>query len=168
MTYAIILSAGNGMRLNHSQIKPLVLINKKPLFLYTVRTFIKQNNIDQVILVIEQQHEASYRQWIKSNKLRLCYGSNQSRCQSLINAIAFLKTNFTLDKNDIILTHDVARINVCGRIINDNIRVAKNVGYASTLIPISDSICEVSDTFKYINRQHKYLVQTPQTFQYKY
>jgi 2-C-methyl-D-erythritol 4-phosphate cytidylyltransferase len=80
----------------------------------------------------------------------------------------FLKEHYSLSVRDIIITHDCARINITSDIINRNIAVAKKYGLASTVLPISDSLCEITNTSRYIARNDKYLVQTPQTFQYKY
>jgi 2-C-methyl-D-erythritol 4-phosphate cytidylyltransferase len=57
---------------------------------------------------------------------------------------------------------------VSASIIDDNIRVASDTGYASTVLPIHDSLCEINKTTKYITRDHKFSVQTPQSFQYRY
>jgi 2-C-methyl-D-erythritol 4-phosphate cytidylyltransferase len=82
--------------------------------------------------------------------------------------MAFLNANYSILPTDIIITHDAARINVNSRIINDNICVAKKHGYASTVLPLADSLCQLNKTISYVSRDNKFLVQTPQTFQYKY
>jgi 2-C-methyl-D-erythritol 4-phosphate cytidylyltransferase len=82
--------------------------------------------------------------------------------------VDFLNEHFHLKPNDILITHDAARININNEIINQNIAVATKYGYASTVLPLRDSIGQLTNTIQYINRSHKYIIQTPQTIQYKF
>jgi 2-C-methyl-D-erythritol 4-phosphate cytidylyltransferase len=167
MTYAIILAAGFGSRFVKQPIKPLFVINKKPIFLHSVLTFLKNKNIDKILLVVNKDYENLYKKYLSKNILT-CHGDKSFRYQSLINGVSFLEKKYSLNKNDIIITHDAARINVDNEIINQNITISKKYGYATTILPINDSICEINKISKYIDRNNKYLVQTPQTIQYKY
>jgi 2-C-methyl-D-erythritol 4-phosphate cytidylyltransferase len=171
MVYAIILAAGSGERFNKSPIKPLFLIKHKPLFLHSLDTFLSSNKIDQILLVINKKHQSSFSKYLKAlkyKKVLICYGDSSARYKSLINAMKYLKQVQPLSNRDIILTHDAARINVTTDIINMNISVAQKTGCASTVLPLHDSIGEIKNTMKYLDRTHKYLIQTPQTIQYKH
>jgi 2-C-methyl-D-erythritol 4-phosphate cytidylyltransferase len=61
MIYAILLAAGTGTRLRQKQIKPLVLIKQKPVFLYTVDTFLKQSKINRIFLVVNPKYTNQYK-----------------------------------------------------------------------------------------------------------
>jgi 2-C-methyl-D-erythritol 4-phosphate cytidylyltransferase len=82
--------------------------------------------------------------------------------------VSYLNQQFKLKPTDIIITHDAARINVTEKIIDDNIMITKQYGYASTVLPLHDSIMELKKEMHYLERSNKYIVQTPQTFQYKF
>jgi 2-C-methyl-D-erythritol 4-phosphate cytidylyltransferase len=118
------------------------------------------------VVVINHKYKNEFKKWIPKDVL-ICDGGKE-RQDSLVNGVNFLKTNFKLSPNDIIITHDCARINIKNNIINRNINTTKKHGYASTVLPITDSLCEVTNVSKCIDRRNKYLVQTPQSFQYKY
>jgi 2-C-methyl-D-erythritol 4-phosphate cytidylyltransferase len=171
MTYAIILAAGLGHRFKETPIKPLFPIKGKPLFLHSLNVFLSCKNIETIILVINKEHRVSYLKYIDKLKSKNCYltfGDPKQRYKSLMNAMMYVQKNFSLQPNDIILTHDAARINVTPKIIKQSILVAQKYGYASTVLPIHDSIGEIIKTVKYLDRHNKYLIQTPQTIQYKY
>jgi 2-C-methyl-D-erythritol 4-phosphate cytidylyltransferase len=173
MNYGIILAAGNGTRLEiKNPIKPLVLIKSKPLFYHSLSTFLNNKQINEIVLVVNQKYHNAYLQYINQHKFKkpvyVIDGSNQARHLSLLIAMNFLKDKKQLNINDIIVTHDAARINVSNELINSSIAIAKKYGYSSTVLPLYDSLCEITNKSKYIERSHKYLVQTPQTFQFKY
>jgi 2-C-methyl-D-erythritol 4-phosphate cytidylyltransferase len=173
MNYGIILAAGNGTRLElKNPIKPLVIIKSKPLFCHALFTFLKNKLIHEIVLVVNKKYHKAYLQHIAKHKLNkpvhIIDGSDVGRHLSLLAAMNFLKDNKRLNGNDIFVTHDAARINVSTELINSSIYVAKKHGYASTVLPLYDSLCEITNKSKYIDRSHKFLVQTPQTFQYKY
>ncbi|MDR0675222.1 MAG: 2-C-methyl-D-erythritol 4-phosphate cytidylyltransferase [Mycoplasmataceae bacterium] len=171
MTYGIILAAGIGERFKKTPIKPLFLIKGKPLFLYTVDTFLDSQRIDKILLVINQKFKKQFQGYLASPKYRsilICDGDQRARWKSLIKAMDYLSSHCVLKPNDIIVSHDAARINLTTKIINDNILVTNKYGYASTVLPLHDSIMEFKDQALYLERTHKYIVQTPQTFQYKF
>jgi 2-C-methyl-D-erythritol 4-phosphate cytidylyltransferase len=131
-----------------------------------LRTLIKNKNINKTVVVINPKYKKEFLKWIPKNVL-ICDGGKE-RQDSLVAGIKFLKQHYNLSAHDIIITHDCARINISQDIINQNITITKKCGFASTVFPISDSLCEVADTSRYITRDNKYLVQTPQTFQYRF
>jgi 2-C-methyl-D-erythritol 4-phosphate cytidylyltransferase len=82
--------------------------------------------------------------------------------------VQFANNHFKLQPQDILVTHDAARINVSRKIIDKNIEIARKYGFASTVLSLHDSIVEVKEQIKYLERSHKYIVQTPQTIQYRF
>jgi 2-C-methyl-D-erythritol 4-phosphate cytidylyltransferase len=98
----------------------------------------------------------------------ICNGDQQARWKSLSKGVDFLNKHLQLKSTDIIVTHDAARINVTSEIIETNILTTAKYGYASTVLQLHDSIMELKKDVHYLERSHKYLVQTPQSFQYKF
>ena len=87
-----------------------------------------------------------------------------------MNAIAYIEKNYRLDDDTIIVTHDAVRPFVTYRIIQDNIKAAKEFGACDTVIPATDTIVESCDklTISSIpNRANLYQGQTPQSFKAK-
>ena len=69
-----------------------------------------------------------------------------------------------------IVTHDSVRPFVTHRILEDNIRYAKEMGACDTVIPATDTIVESADNKQITsipNRSKMYQGQTPQSFRAK-
>jgi 2-C-methyl-D-erythritol 4-phosphate cytidylyltransferase len=105
--------------------------------------------------------------WSKSGKIIVCKGDKNERQQSLINGINALEQSVKLKPQDVIITHDAARPFPYQYLIDHHIKNTKRFGYSTTLYKINDSLCELNKTIKYLDRQNKYLVQTPQSLLYK-
>jgi len=90
-----------------------------------------------------------------------------SRNDTIMNAIAFIENEGTLDENTIIVTHDSVRPFVTRRIITENIAAARAYGACDTVVPATDTIVEALDN-KIISsipdRSKMYQGQTPQSF----
>jgi 2-C-methyl-D-erythritol 4-phosphate cytidylyltransferase len=171
MNYGIILAAGNGVRLGiKDPIKPLVLVKNKPIFLHSLIVFTQNKNIDEIVLVVNKKYHNQYLKYLTKfvKPIHVVDGSNVARHLSLSLAVQFFQNEKHLQSNDVIVTHDAARINVSNELINLSIQVAKKYGCASTVLPLYDSLCEINNKSVYLDRANKYLVQTPQTFQFKY
>jgi 2-C-methyl-D-erythritol 4-phosphate cytidylyltransferase len=82
MTYAIILAAGLGTRFKKTPIKPLFIINQKPMFLHSVETFVRNHKIDKVLLVVNHEYKTAFQKHIntlKSKNVLICEGDNVAR-----------------------------------------------------------------------------------------
>ena len=90
-----------------------------------------------------------------------------TRNETIMNSIAYIEEKFGLDEDTIIVTHDSVRPFVTSRIIEENIRYAKEVGACDTAMPATDTIVvsEDNDIISDIPERRKmYQGQTPQTF----
>ena len=91
----------------------------------------------------------------------------KTRNDTLINAIEYINDNFDIDDDSIIVTHDSVRPFVTHRIIEDNIKAAKEFGACDTVVPATDTIVESVDSKLIKNipiRDNYYQGQTPQSF----
>ena len=85
-------------------------------------------------------------------------------------AIDFVETNYGLDDDTILLTHDAVRPFVTHRIINDNIEAVRKHGACDTVWGATDTIVESVDGEFISNipeRKNMYQGQTPQSFKAK-
>jgi 2-C-methyl-D-erythritol 4-phosphate cytidylyltransferase len=57
MTYAILLAGGIGERLGTNPIKPLLLINKTPMFAHALRVLINNKYINKIVVVINPKYK---------------------------------------------------------------------------------------------------------------
>ena len=165
MNIAIILASGSGSRIKSSNLpKQFVVVNDKPILFYSVLTFEKCSYIDQIIIVSNEDYFDFINKWINllniSKVSNLVKGGNSRQESSYLGV-----TSVNACEDDIILIHDAARPLISEEIIINNIKAAKEHKSVITAIKSTDSIVSIQDG--YLNREHIYSVQTPQTFKFK-
>jgi 2-C-methyl-D-erythritol 4-phosphate cytidylyltransferase len=82
MVCGIILAAGVGQRFKKTPIKPLYIINKKPLFLHSLDTFLATKKIHKILLVINDQYLKDFKKYLSLPKYKnvlICNGDQQAR-----------------------------------------------------------------------------------------
>lgn len=170
MNVALIVAAGLGKRMGHiDRPKQFLLINGKPLLIYTIEAFNKNLEVEQIVVVTNKEHIEEVKELCKSNKLnkvKTVVAGGETRQQSVYNGLKAIKGN----KGDIVLIHDAARPLVGQRIITDNINACQFYDAVATAIKTSDTIIKSDDqqTITDVpNRKDLYQVQTPQTFKYE-
>ncbi len=174
MVYASLLAGGKGLRMESSIPKQYLILNDKPVFIYTLECFLNNKNIDKILLVCEK----SYMDYVSSEIIKY-FGSfcnvsivegGTTRIDSLINSINYIVSHFTVHDDDILLTHDVVRPFVSDEIIDNNIEQAKEYGAVTTVVPAIDTICQSVDG-QFVNnipiRSQMFQIQSPQTFNLK-
>lgn len=166
MNSAIILAGGRGRRMGSDISKQYILINNKPILYYTLKKFINNDSIDEVILVLpEDEIEYCKREILKKYNLEVnkivCGG--KERQDSVLNALR------SLENCDIVLIHDGARPFVSDRIITEGINFAKEFKAVAPGVMPKDTI-KVKDDYgiseQTLNREKLVAVQTPQIFDY--
>jgi len=93
-----------------------------------------------------------------------------TRNDTVMNSIKHIENKYGLDDETVIVTHDSVRPFVTHRVLEDNIRYAKEYGACDTVIPASDTIVESLDNALITNipdRSKMYQGQTPQSFKAK-
>ncbi|MDO5039668.1 2-C-methyl-D-erythritol 4-phosphate cytidylyltransferase [Clostridium sp.] len=166
MNSAIILAGGRGRRMGSDISKQYILINNKPILYYTLKKFINNDSIDEVILVLpEDEIEYCKREILKKYNLEVnkivCGG--KERQDSVLNGLR------SLENCDIVLIHDGARPFVSDRIITEGISFAKEFKAVAPGVMPKDTI-KVKDDYgiseQTLNREKLVAVQTPQIFDY--
>ena len=177
MNVAILLAGGSGTRIKSSKIpKQFIEINNKPIFIYTLETFINNKNISEIILCCNINWISKANKYIKeffgknTNNIHVIDGG-PSRNHSILNAINYIDKNMNLKNDDIILTHDIVRMFVSDEIINNNINdsIISN-SIINTCIKSVDSLtmtCNNIDVSDIPNRDHYLNSQTPQSGKYE-
>ncbi|MCF7873175.1 MAG: 2-C-methyl-D-erythritol 4-phosphate cytidylyltransferase [Candidatus Omnitrophica bacterium] len=155
---AVIVCAGFGKRIG--QPKANILLAGKPLFYYSLRTFLGISQIDQVILVLQKKHFKIVRKFISNERINLVEGA-KTRKQSVTNGLAKIR-----DEINYVLIHDCARPFVKKQII---LKVIKELKMHSAVIPgikVKDTLKQVKEGLvkKTLDRNNIYSIQTPQGF----
>ena len=172
MIFAAILAGGVGSRTGNSDVpKQFLNLGDKPILIHTIEKFIINSKFDKILVLTPNNFINSTIDLIKNiegetDKIIVLEGG-ETRNDTIRNAISYIKSNFSIDDNSIIVTHDSVRPFVSHRIIEDNIKMASEYGACDTVIPATDTIVESvdGDTISSIPlRDHYYQGQTPQSF----
>ncbi len=173
--FAAILAGGIGSRMRNSdKPKQFLKIGEKPIIIHTIEKFIVENEFEKIIVLTPKQwikhtEDMINKYIIAKDKIVVIEGGT-SRNATIINSINYIKDNYTLNDDTILVTHDSVRPFVTQRIIKDNIEITKKDGACDTVIAATDTIVE-SKNNKHISsipdRSIMYQGQTPQSFKAK-
>lgn len=175
LIYAGILAGGKGTRMGNVPMpKQFLTLNDKPIIVHTVEKFILNNQFKKIIIATPKEwlnHTKNILQKYKLDfaKLEVITGGSD-RNATIMNIIDHIDTNFSLNDDDILVTHDAVRPFLTHRIIQDNIDEGLKHGAVDTVIKAIDTIVESKDN-EYISsiprRDYMFQGQTPQTFNAK-
>ena len=170
MNIALVLAAGSGVRMNNSQPKQFLLVNEKPLFVFSVEAFQKNENINAIIIATNKECVEQVKNWCNKyqlDKVKAVIAGGETRQASVYNGLKEIEK--FADCKDLVLIHDSARPLVSQRIINDNIQLGQKYGAVDTVIQASDTIVNSKNEEtinEILNRSELYQTQTPQTFEF--
>ena len=172
MIFAAILAGGIGSRMGETDTpKQFLTLGDKPVIVHTIEKFAINSKFDKIIVLSPKNFINYTNDLIKEyfgdyNNLVVLEGG-KTRNDTLITAIEYINDNFDIDDDSIIVTHDSVRPFVTHRIIEDNIKAAKEFGACDTVVPATDTIVESVDSKLIKNipiRDNYYQGQTPQSF----
>lgn len=171
MVYAAILAGGIGSRMGEDKPKQYIRIGGRPIILHTIEKFILCGEFEEILILcpkewVEYTKSLLDRYMEPSNKIRVLEGGS-TRNETIQNAIGYIEKAGNLKEDTILVTHDAVRPFVTYRIIQDNIKAAKEYGACDTVVPATDTIVESTnnDTITAIpDRAKLYQGQTPQSF----
>ena len=172
MIFAAILAGGIGSRMGETDTpKQFLTLGDKPVIIHTIEKFAINSKFDKII-VLSPKNFINYtndliKEYFGDNNNIVVLEGGKTRNDTLINAIEYINDNFDIDDDSIIVTHDSVRPFVTHRIIEDNIKAAKEFGACDTVVPATDTIVESVDSKLIKNipiRDNYYQGQTPQSF----
>ena len=175
MIYAEILAGGKGTRMGNTDMpKQFLMLGQKPVFIHTVEQFLINKRVDKVLICCPKEWMAHTKATLTkyvgdASKVYVVEGG-ATRNDTILNGCRFIKENFGLHEDDIILTHDAVRPFLSQRIIDDNIDYGMKYGAVDTVIPATDTIVHSADNQIITDipvRSEMYQGQTPQTFNIK-
>ena len=172
MIFAAILAGGIGSRMGGTDTpKQFLTLGDKPVIIHTVDKFVINSKFDKILVLSPESfvnHTKNLiNEYFGENDDIIVLKGGDTRNDTLINSIEYIKENFEIDDDSIIVTHDSVRPFVTHRIIEDNIEAAKEFGACDTVVLATDTIVESVDS-KIITdipiRDNYYQGQTPQSF----
>ena len=169
--FAAVLPAGGlGKRMGGNIPKQLMQLGGKPVYQYSLETFLKMDEIAEVVMAVpadwKDYFEKEIEVWISASenvekfrtKLKIVLGGKE-RWQSVENGVNALTSNA-----EYVLVHDVARPFISEKIIRDVFDTLVNKGSCLVAKPAIDTIKVASDgrVENTIDRSKVWLAQTPQ------
>ena len=175
MVFGVILAGGIGSRMgNVEKPKQYLTVGDKPIIIHTLEKFYINDSFEKIIVLCPSQwveHTKNLvKKHIKEEGRVVVIQGGDTRNETIMNSIRYIEENYGLDDETIIVTHDSVRPFLTHRIIEDNIRYAKEFGACDTVIPATDTIVESVDGQCISNipdRKCMYQGQTPQSFKAK-
>jgi len=175
MNFGVILAGGIGSRMgNVEKPKQYLTVGDKPIIVHTIEKFYVNSNFEKIIVLCPQQwvgHTKDLvRKYLKDDERIVVIQGGETRNETIMNSIRYIEENYGLSDDTIIVTHDSVRPFVTHRIIEENIRYAKEFGACDTVIAATDTIVESEDGVVISNipdRRKMYQGQTPQSFNAK-
>ena len=164
----LLIAGGSGNRMHQDIPKQFLTVNEKPVIVYTLTAFEKHPEIDAIAVVCIAGWEQvlwAYAKQFGITKLKYVVPGGKNGQDSIRNGVMELEKHY--DPEDIVLIHDAIRPMVSAEIISDNIRVARQFGNATTVIPCAEAMLQTEDGVvsvgSYPRDRHK-RTQTPQAF----
>ncbi len=173
MVFGVILAGGIGSRMgNVEKPKQFLMIGEKPILIHTIEKFYMHDAFEKLIVLCPRQWMEHTKNLVKkyfkekADHVKVLEGGT-SRNETIMNSIDYIEKEYGLDDDTIIVTHDSVRPFLTYRIIEENIKYAREYGACDTVIPATDTIVDSQDG-KVISsvpdRAKMYQGQTPQSF----
>ena len=164
----IIVAAGSGKRMKSTIAKQYIELKGRTILSYTVETFEKSDNIDEIILVTSQEAIDFVTKNIVNKyqftKVNAVVAGGAERQDSVYNGLKKVSKD-----TDVVLIHDGVRPFVNDSYITKLESIAMEFGACVLGAPVKDTI-KICDSEGYIvdtpNRSTLWLAQTPQCFKY--
>ena len=170
MNIVLLIAGGVGSRFGANIPKQFVEINNKPIIAYTLETFQKAIEIDQIVVVSVAGWE-DYIERLKNNfaitKLMHIITGGDSRFESIYKGLISLAD--IANESDLVLIHDAVRPCVTTNEMNSSLRVAKIQGAALAVASCYDTMFVSRDGIiidKVFPREELFKGQTPESIQY--
>ncbi len=170
MNVAIIIAGGSGKRMGYDIPKQFININDKPVLIYTLESFQKHPQIDEIEVVCIDGWQDILKAYAKQfgiTKLKYIVTGGKNGQESIRNGVFNLENICSPDDN--IIVHDGVRPLVDEAIISDVLVKCNKYGNAVSSMPYNEQIFIIKDEYtteKYIPRETLRRVVTPQAYKF--
>ena len=168
---AIIIAGGKGSRMGQDIPKQFINVYDKPVLIYTLESFERHPEIDEIeVVCIDGWHDIlrAYAKQFNITKLKYVISGGETGQESIRNGVYNLEGKVNPDDN--IIIHDGIRPLVEPAVLSDVIIKCNQYGNGVTSLPYNEQIFVIDDeisTTKYIPRETLRRVSTPQAYKFK-
>ncbi|MEI7422584.1 MAG: 2-C-methyl-D-erythritol 4-phosphate cytidylyltransferase [Prolixibacteraceae bacterium] len=158
----IIVAGGSGSRMGSEIPKQFILLENRPVLMWTMSRFIQYDPTIPLVLVLPESQIARWKELCIScqfNHPHLVVKGGETRYQSVKNGLN------ALGETDLVAIHDGVRPLVSGETIENCFNQADKTGAAIPVLPLNETIrTGTMKDSKTVDRSLFYAVQTPQVF----
>lgn len=166
MNYTVVLpAAGSGKRMKADKNKLLLELFGKPIFLYTLEVFQRDQNCDGIWLAVKEQERDLIESYVKRYNITKVQGYATGGMERQDSVRACLEA---IPPCGVVLVHDAARPFIDREVIARLVETAQMSGAAIAGVPVKDTIKKVSNGIisETVDRNQLWMIQTPQAFRY--
>jgi 2-C-methyl-D-erythritol 4-phosphate cytidylyltransferase len=160
--YAVIVAGGTGIRMLGDVPKQFMLLNGKPIILYSIDAFYSFDSKIQIIVVIHPDYLVFWEELRMGFKIDIPFlvaAGGKTRFDSVKNGLNLI------DEDGFVAIHDAARPVINPDFIGQLFSEAENHGSAMPGIALNDTIRMIDgDTSHQLDRTFLRAMQTPQVF----
>jgi 2-C-methyl-D-erythritol 4-phosphate cytidylyltransferase len=161
---AIIVAGGSGQRMGSDLPKQFLMIHGKPIFLYSIESFLAAIDDIEILLVLPVDYHDFARKMMDDakfdvNLIKIISGGS-TRFHSVQNGLN------TLSDDGIVFIHDAVRCMVSIDLIQRCLAGCIEKGSAIPVLEVRDSMRRLNrnGNSEIVSRENLRIVQTPQTF----
>jgi len=160
---AIILACGESKRLKSKFPKQYIEIFEDIVLNHTIKIFLKNNEIAQILLVLNRKHKKYFNKIIVDKRILYTYGGN-SRQKSVFYGLKYIKKFKPIN----VLIHDANRPFTDMKLISEILKKLRKFKAVIPRIKIQDTIKKIENgKITPLNRNKIFALQTPQGFKFK-
>lgn len=166
---ALIIAGGVGARTHQDIPKQFIHVKDVPVIVYTLKAFQSHPQIDSIeVVCLDGWHDVlwAYAKQFGISKLENVVNGGKTGQDSIQNGLWDIAKRYKKD-DDVVLIHDAIRPMVSADVISDNIRVCRQFGNATTVVPCTSVMLSTEDSAVsegQIPRSNLRITQTPQSF----
>ena len=158
----IITAGGIGRRMRSSLPKQFILVNEKPILMYTIKVFYEYDPKIEILLTLPEDWRNYWEDLLREHDFKIPHrivSGGKERYDSIKNALSKCAGN-------LIAVHDGVRPLVELDTIRNCFKEAEKSGAAIPVVPIVESLRRKNAMgTEIVNRKDYLIVQTPQCFQ---
>ncbi|MES2278055.1 MAG: 2-C-methyl-D-erythritol 4-phosphate cytidylyltransferase [Bacteroidota bacterium] len=161
-SYALIVAGGSGTRMQSVVPKQFLLLNGRPVLMYTMEAFYQSAYQPQIIVVLHPNFHTYWQELCAEHNFTIPYqlaDGGETRFHSVKQGLALV------DDNSLVAVQDAVRPLTSVDIIDNAYQQAAEYGNAVVAVKSRDSVRSLRNgKSESLLRDEIYLVQTPQTF----
>lgn len=174
MVFGAILAGGVGSRMHMADMpKQFLPLGDKPIIVHTLEKFLTCPQFDSIYIGVHADWLNYMNDLIEkyipesaAKNVHVIVGGSD-RNETILNIVSAIEADYGESDEHIIVSHDAVRPFITLRMIEDNIKYAKQYGAVDTVVAAVDTIV-VSEDGRFIKdipeRKKMYQGQTPQSF----